>query len=208
MPKRLTLLFLFILSFSGLQAKAEKHVIYVSSISWHTGLVIPGDVLPDSIWREGHDYSEVPYVEIGWGEADFYPHEGFKPWLAIKAIFWPTPSVLHFNPIRREVEEYYFDTRVVKIEISDEQLHNLILYLLEEMELDENGRIIPATDGIYANSYFYEGSSSYYFPNNSNVWVARAIQRAGFSLRPIWLQTTGWVLNKMEEFGELVVDRN
>ncbi|WP_143962882.1 DUF2459 domain-containing protein [Litoribacter populi] len=208
MPKRLTLLFLFILSFSSLQAEAEKHIIYVSSISWHTGLVIPGDVLPDSIWSEGHDYGDAPYLEIGWGDADFYPHERFNLWYAFKAVFWPTSSVLHFKPIRRNVEDHYFDTNVVKIELTDEQLHQLVLYLIEQLELDDNGKIIPATEGLYSNSHFYEGSSSYYFPNNSNVWVARAIREAGFSLRPIWLQTTGMVLNKVEDFGIRVVEKN
>ena len=185
----------------------DKHVIYVSSISWHTGIVVPGNSLPDSLWREGHDYSEVPYLEIGWGDKDYFTNRGFNLWYALKAVFWPTSSALHVNPIHQAVEDYYFDTNVVRIEINDQQLEQLVRYLVAEFEQDENGQIIPAADGFYAQSHFYEGSSSYYFPNNSNVWVARAIKRAGFDISPIWYQTTGWVLNKMEDFGELVVER-
>lgn len=56
----------------------DKHFIYVSSISWHTGIVIPTYSLPDSIWREGDGFSDVPYLGIGLGEADFYPHPKFN----------------------------------------------------------------------------------------------------------------------------------
>ncbi len=191
-----------------LQEPKNKHIIYVSSISWHTGILVPAYSLPDSIWSEGHDYRDAPYLEIGWGDADFYPHDGFNLRIALKAAFWPTSSVLHVNPINRKIEEYYVDTNVVRMEINDEQLHNLCLFLVKEFALDENGKIIPAAPGIYSGSHFYKGSSSYYFPNNSNVWAARAIKKAGFSIRPIWYQTTGCVLNKMEDSGILVIGKD
>lgn len=185
----------------------EMHDIYVSSIGWHTGIVVPAYSLPDSIWKEGHDFSEADYLEIGWGEADFYPSEGANLWYAIKSIFWPTPSVIHINAIMQSVEDYYTNTNVVKIEITDDQLEKIIRFIVKEMDLDEQGNIVPAAKGFYPQSHFYKGNSSYYFPNHSNVWVARAIKRAGFDIRPIWLQTTGCVLNKVEEFGVLVVER-
>ena len=184
----------------------DTHIIYVSSISWHTGIVVPGYALPDSLWIEGHNYAANSYLEIGWGDLDFYTHEGFNLWYALKAVFWPTSSALHINPIQRQVEDYYSNTDVVKLVLNDEQLHRLSRFLVKELELDENGKIIPTAEGFYHSSNFYKGSSSYYFPNNSNVWAARAVKRAGFSIGPIWHQTTGSVLNKVADFGELVVE--
>jgi len=186
------------------QPQAEKHIIYVSSISWHTGVVIPAYALPDSLWAEEVPWTDTTYLEIGWGDADFFPSERFNVWYALKAMFFPTRSIMHINPINRPVEEYYHDSEAVRIELTDEQLRNLSLFFVEEFELDVNGRVIPDADGFYADSRFYKSSSYYYFPNNSNVWAARAIRRAGFSVRPIWYQTTGWVLNKMEDFGERI----
>lgn len=200
-----------VLLLSGPLAKAfqepeKEHVIYVSSISWHTGIVVPAYSLPDSIWREDHDYSDAAYLEIGWGEADYYPNEGFNLWYAFKSVFWPTSSVVHINPINMQVENYYYDTDVVRMEIDDEELEDLSHFLLETLKLDENGKIIPVADGKRMNSYFFESSQKYYFPKNSNVWAARAIESAGFSINPIWYQTTGCLLNKAENFGELVVE--
>jgi uncharacterized protein (TIGR02117 family) len=204
---------LFLLLFTtplamGQPQAPHGHTIYVSSISWHTGIVVPAYSMPDSLWPEEHYYPENSYLEIGWGEADYFPNEGFNLWYALKSAFWPTSSVLHVNPIRQKIESYYTATDVVRININEQQLHQLIHYLIEEFELDEDGRAIPAEEGLYTDSYFYEGNSSYYFPNNSNVWAARALKRAGFSLSPIWYQTTGWVLNRAQNFGKLVVEED
>lgn len=203
--------FLYILLFTASlgiaqQQSGEPHTIYVSSISWHTGIVVPAYSMPDSLWPEGHHYPQDSYLEIGWGEADYFPNEGFNLWYALKSAFWPTSSVLHVNPIGVHVENYYTATDVVRIEVNEAQLNQLIYYLIEEFELDGEGMAIPSEPGLQVDSYFYEGSSSYYFPNNSNVWAARALKRAGFSISPIWYQTTGWVLNKAEDFGRLVVE--
>lgn len=211
--KLLVLICLPMFLLSGTPAHSQedpgsKHVIYVSSIGWHSGIVVPAYALPDSLWRGDLPYADDSHLEIGWGDADYFTHDGFNLWYALKAVFWPTASVLHINPIQGKVEDYYSDTDVVRVDLSDEQLHRLSLYLVEEFELDENGKTIPAAEGFYPGSHFYKGSSSYYFPNNSNVWAARGIKRAGFPIGPIWHQTTGCLLNKVEDFGRRLAEED
>lgn len=207
--KKLLLVYLFFSAFTakGWQEPYEKYSIYVSSISWHTGIVVPSNIFPASIWPRQHNYSNAAFLEIGWGDEDFFSNPGFNPWYALKAVFWPTPSVIQIRPIYGRVETSYYKNDVAKIEISGEQLQRLRNYLLEEFELDQNGKVIPATAGP-SNSYFFKGSSSYYFPKNSNVWAARAIKKAGFPIRPIWYQTTGQVVKKAAEFGEMILEED
>lgn len=208
LPYFLVNIFLLLAPLTGAGQETENnHIIYISSISWHTGIVVPAYSLPDSLWPEGHEYADASYLEIGWGEADYYPQDGFSLWYGFKAVCWPTASVLHVNPLYGQPEDYYVDTEVVRIKVNDEQLRRLISYLIEELELNEKGEAIPAEKGLYADSYFYKGSSTYFFPETSNVWAARALRRAGFSLSPIWYQNTGWLLNKAENCGKLVVGK-
>lgn len=208
---RKSLLFGFLaltaLTARGWQESDEKRTIYVSSISWHTGIVVPSGEFPENIWPKQHDYSNASYLEIGWGDADYFPNEGFNFWYAVKAAFWPTSSVLEINPIYGKVENFYSNTDVAKIEISEEQLQRLINYLVAEFKLDENGKIIPAAAGP-SNSYFFKGSSSYYFPKNSNVWAARALEKTGLPINPIWYQTSGQVVKKAGEFGEMILEED
>lgn len=205
-PKQLIVLLLFLLAHStnAFQEQGSKNSIYVISISWHTGIVVPAASFPDTLWREGHNYSDAQYLEIGWGDSDFFTQKKFNLWYALKSVFWPTPSAIQIKPIYQNVEKFYTNTHVAKIEVHDEQLKQLIAYLVEELELDEDGKILPVT-AVYGND-FYKSSSLYYFPKNSNVWAARALKRTGFSLRPIWYQTTGQVVKKAGKIGELIME--
>ncbi|MCM4159749.1 DUF2459 domain-containing protein [Antarcticibacterium flavum] len=207
---KIPLLCLFLLLF--LPAKAwqqpnEKHSIYVSSISWHTGIIVPAATFPESIWPPEINYKNAAWLEIGWGDMDFFSAKGFNPWHAIKAAFWPTSSAMQIKPIYGPVETAYSNTNLAKLKIDKEQLDKLRNYLLRELKLNEDAKLIPVTAGP-SNSYFFKGSSSYYFPKNSNVWVAKALKETGFSLTPIWYQTTGKVVRKAGEFGELVMEKD
>ncbi len=182
----------------------DSTAIYVVSISWHTGIVIPAESLPESIWPENQSMAENKYLEIGWGDADFYQDEGFNLWYAFKAIFWPTRSVVHVNPINSEIANYYQETKVVEIMLDQEALEALTDFIIRHLEHDGESQLVVAGDGIYTDSKFYKGTSRYYFPNNSNVWAARALRETGFSISPIFYQFTGWVLNKVENFGKVI----
>lgn len=207
--KKILFVFLVLsaLTAKGWQEPDRTYTIYISSISWHTGVVVPAGTFPESIWPKQHNYSDAAYLEIGWGDADYFTNDGFNPWYALKAIFWPTSSVLQIKPIYGKVEAFYSNTDVARIFISEEQLQKLKNYLTEEFELDKNGKIIPATAGP-SNSYFFQGSSSYYFPKNSNVWAARALKETGYDINPLWYQTTGQVVKKAGEFGEMILEKN
>lgn len=207
---KIHLLCLFLLIFlpaRAWQEPDEKHSIYVSSISWHTGIVIPTSTFPENIWPREINYANAAWLEIGWGDADYFPAEGFNPWFALKAVFWPTSSVLQIKPVYGPVEASYSNTNVAKLEIDNEQLEKIKDYLIGEFELSGNAKLIPVTAGP-SNSYFFKGSSSYYFPKNSNVWAAKALKDTGFSLNPFWYQTTGKVVRKAGEFGEMVVEKD
>lgn len=182
----------------------QKETIYVASISWHTVVVVPGYSLPDSIWPEGYDYSQAAYLEIGWGDRDFYQDLGFNLWYAIKAALWPTASVLHVNPLPGNVENYYYNTEAVRLQVTRKELEALTQYLLKHFDFNEEGKLIPLQPGIYDDSQFFAGRTSYYFPKNSNVWTAQSLRRTGFSNIPILLQTTGMVMNKADNYGERV----
>lgn len=179
----------------------NEETIYVVSISWHTGVVVPGHCLPGSIWPQGYDYSQAAYLEIGWGDRDFYQDLSFNPWNAIKAALWPTSSVLHVNPIPENVEKYYQNSEVVRLQVTGEELDALTKYLLGHFDFNEEGKLIPLQPGIHYDSQFFAGRTSYYFPKNSNVWSARALKQAGFSNTPVLLQTTGMVIKKADNYG-------
>lgn len=203
-----TFLWGIILFFSARELRGEEeHTIYVASISWHTGIIVPAAALPDSMWPAQHDYSKADYLEIGWGDRDFFQHPGFNLWYAFKAIFWPTKTALHVLPLHGDnILSNYLNTTVVRLKISQESMDALSRFLVAHFELTDRGKAVPLKEGFYYTSQFFAGSAKYYFPKNSNVWAARALKCAGFPLTPIFYQTTGLVVNKAARFGEVVVE--
>jgi len=122
---------------------------------------------------------------------------------------WPTPTALHVIPLKEEnIEINYIDTKVVKLKITQKELKDLSHFLVSQFELNEQGKVILLNEGYYINSQFFAGSSKYYFPKNSNVWAAKALKAAGFSFKPIFYQTTGTVVNKADNFGKVVVNKD
>ena len=69
--------------------------IYVVAHDMHTGLVLPRADVPVALWPESQDFPQADYLEIGWGERDYYQghDQGLRG--TLKAALWPTPSVLH-----------------------------------------------------------------------------------------------------------------
>ncbi|MFW5759851.1 MAG: DUF2459 domain-containing protein [Cyclobacteriaceae bacterium] len=187
----------FIILFFILPVKAysQQNSIYVTSISWHTAIIVPGKCIADSLWPENHDYSNFRYLEIGWGDRDFYQTPGFNLWYAAKAFLWASSSAIHIFPVN-EFDGSYAVNELVELKISDQQMKKLCQFLLDNFDIDKQGKFVPLQDGIYYNSQFFAGSYAYHFPFNSNVWIAKALKAAGFSICPLKFQLTEWVIKK------------
>src|SRR5262244_2054656 len=50
----------------------EPLYIYVVRHEWHTGLVVKYDDIDARLWPEKDDFPEALYLEVGWGDRDFY----------------------------------------------------------------------------------------------------------------------------------------
>jgi uncharacterized protein (TIGR02117 family) len=156
-----------------------RHTIYLVSHGWHTGLVLPVRGLePAQLpWRA--EFPEAAYLEIGWGERDFYQAE--RPGLvtALKAALLPTPAVLHVVALDRPVEEYFPASDIVPLAVTGEGLEGLLAYLRASAEYDAAGALIPLGAGLYGRSRFYAARERFHLFRTCNVWTAHALRAAG-----------------------------
>ena len=79
----------------------DERTIFVVSHGWHSGLILPYEplfALPDLEKVMG----ESTYFEFGWGDADFCQAEEVTSGITLKAVLWPTESVLHGVSIRED----------------------------------------------------------------------------------------------------------
>ncbi len=78
------------------------HRIFVTGHGWHTGIVVPAAAMNRVLPFLRRRFGDVPYYEFGWGDRAFYEAKGITAGLAIRAIFWPTETVMHVVAVPRQ----------------------------------------------------------------------------------------------------------
>ncbi len=199
-------LILLVFSCSSQNADPVKNGIdiYVVSQGWHTGLMISTDCIDQSIWPENYDFSSYNYIQIGWGDKDYYQNSGFNIWYGIKAALWPTVSVLQVTGVQSVDKANSITDEVIKLNISIEDYKNLCSFLYSNFKLTEEGKAIPDKKGLFQNGRFFIGNQKYYVFKNSNVWTAVALKKAGFDINAYTYQTKGMLLRMVKEKGDVI----
>jgi uncharacterized protein (TIGR02117 family) len=188
--KILILSIAFILNplFNNLDSKASEVInykkIYILKHRWHTGIIIERAELKNILSALENDFLSSQYIEIGWGDKDFYMAEKETVWLVIKAMFWPTKSVLHVAEINSHPLWLFKEQEITEIELTEENFNKLIQYLNSSFYIDNNQNNIKLGRGLYGNSRFYLSNEHYHMFKTCNVWTARGLKIADIPIKP------------------------
>ncbi len=173
--------------------------------SWHVGIVVErADVSPE-IWPELADLGPFRYVEIGWGDGEYYPAARGTTGLALKAAFRSRSSVLHVVGFDTPVERFFPRSTIVAIDLSPEGFDSLCRYVHDSYARARDGhRIVTVAPAAYGHGFFYLARGHYALLRNSNHWTATALEVAGCPIEPDAALTSGSVLQQARRFGEIV----
>ena len=181
--------------------------VYLVRHGWHAGIAVRRADLPDDAWPVLDDFPNARYLEVGWGEARYYPGEIRGVWGAIRAGAWPTGSVLHIVPAPDSVRGTFPVNTIVRIPVSQSELDGLVRYVAASFARSDDGNSIVAADGFYPGSRFYRSGLTYHVFNNCNHWAAGALEAAGCDTAPRWTFTVGQVVRQAEKCGVLLQRR-
>lgn len=183
---------------------ADTRDVFVVGHGWHAGIVIQCvDLEPDQ-WPEVAVFPDVRYIEVGWGDADYYPAEDPGLLTLLKAGLWPTPSVLHVVGFNLPPAATFPQSEVIRIPVTAGQLDSLVAYIRSEYDRDEEDRPLEVGPGLYGDSRFFKGKTRYHVLNNCNHWVARALLIAGKPIQPGRALTVGALLRQVRTIGEVL----
>ena len=177
-------------------ANESRKTIYLVSHGWHAGIVLRHADIPDSIWPGAEDFPNAQFLEVGWGDMDYYqtpdPHMG----ILINAALLPTASVLHVVGFSGSVLAYFPYSEIIRIELSSAGFEHLSRTIVASFARDEAGNAKSVGPGLYGNSRFYLSVETYHLFNTCNVWTAKALRAAGL---PITSATVIWVESLMSQ---------
>ena len=178
--------------------------VYLVSHGWHAGIVLGRAEIPDNVWPAAGDLPDAQYLEVGWGDMDYYqtpdPHMG----LIIKAALLPTASVLHIVAFSGPVQAYFPYSEIIRIELSSAGFEHLSRTIAASFATDEAGNITSLGHGLYGNSRFYLSRESYHLFNTCNVWTARVLRAAGLPITPATATRVESLMSQARNFGIVV----
>jgi uncharacterized protein (TIGR02117 family) len=182
----------------------SRKTIYLVSHGWHAGIVLRRADIPDSVWPERGGFPDTDYLEVGWGDMDYYqtpdPHVG----LILKAALLPTSSVLHIVGFNGSVPAYFPYSEIIGIELSSAGFEHLSRTIAASFATDEAGNTTSLGPGLYGNSRFYLSREIYHLFNTCNVWTARALRAGGLPITPARAITVENLMSQARKFGMMV----
>jgi uncharacterized protein (TIGR02117 family) len=173
--------------------------IWVLDHGWHTAIVVRRADVERALWPEVDDFPEATFVEVAWGDRDFYMAPSPSAWLAIKAAVQTGGSVLHVVGFDPPISAYFPGAEIVELRLAPRGFARLTLFISDEYQRDETDRPIRLAPGLYGASWFYAARGSYHLFNTCNTWVARALQAGGLPVTPARTVTAGGVMQQVRE---------
>ena len=190
----------YIVSYAEEFEGSGQNEVYVVSHGWHTGFVIPAPEIQGVIPELEQRFGDTPYIEFGWGDKGFYQAKETTLGLTLRAIFWPTESVVHSVAVPQKVEEYFSNSEVAKLCLSDGELSALIGFISSSFYRDKSGNLLELQKGIYGDSKFYSGVGDFYLMNTCNRWTAKGLKSIGMDISPTLKLTAGSVMNYLNKW--------
>ncbi|OFX89137.1 MAG: hypothetical protein A2W99_01925 [Bacteroidetes bacterium GWF2_33_16] len=182
-------LFVFIESSSSLSRINSEHIIFIVKYRWHSGIIINREEAIPFLPSLQNHFINNQYIEIGWGDKDYYMAENETVWLALKAVIIPTKSVLHIHGFNENPEWYFRDYEIAKLSLSTINFNNLLNHINSSFALDLESNPIILGDGLIPNSSFFLSNEKYYLFKTCNAWTAQQLKVAHVDINP-WLAIT------------------
>lgn len=174
-------------------APLHAATVYVVNHGWHTGLVIRRGDIPEGLWPEHRQAPPGEYLEVGWGQREFYQNQEPSLLMALRAALWPSPSVLHLAGFNGPVAAQFPNSEIAAMQADTAAITRLVNYISDAYARDQAapkrspgfaqasaaGNIIRLGRGLYGDSRFFAGRENFHLFKTCNVWTARALRLAG-----------------------------
>jgi uncharacterized protein (TIGR02117 family) len=177
--------------------------IWVVRHGWHTRVAVRRADVDPSIWPESRDFGDVAYLEVGWGDRDFYPKSNPSIWDTVDPVIRATPAVLHVGGLDRAPSELFPAKWVVRLSVPAHGIDRLARFVHAHYVRDAAGTSRRIGSGYYPRSSFYLAEGRYHaLAYNSNNWTATALKAAGAPTDPSVAVTAGIVIRQARKIAE------
>jgi uncharacterized protein (TIGR02117 family) len=173
--------------------------IFVVSHGYHSGIALPTARLAAAAQRNGDTalgliaerFGGYPFIEVGWGEQDFYAAvptvADLDIGLAMRALFAPdNKSVLHVVGLPDTPRRIFPSSGIVRVALSEAGFARMLAALNATFALNGDPAGLQALGrGLYGPSLFFRANGAFHVFNVCNHFVAEMLSRAGLPVTPV-----------------------
>lgn len=188
------------------------HRVWVVHHGYHSGIVVRAAEVPPRAWPARRDHPQAEFLEVGWGDRDYYMAPAPGLWLGVRALLWPTPAVLHVVAFDGPPQRHFAEAGIVELTLSAPGFAALTGAVQESHER------VPAADGqdsredwppplgqgLYGASRFYPSRERFHLFRTCNIWTADVLAAAGVPLQPATALTADALFAQLRPHGRLL----
>ncbi len=156
--------------------------LWFRSNGFHTALLLPRVPHPGL-----PPHPEARWYDCSWGDSAYFTTPGDPPLgLTLKALFWPTPTVLHVRPLTEAAREDWSRSETfIELRLDSGGFEALHQFVARSFACDSAGKLQTVGDGWGSDARFYRARGRYTAFYTCNSWTADALRAAGLRL-PRW----------------------
>ena len=175
-----------------------SRILHVANHGWHTGLIVRSADIPREAWPGRRDFPEARYLELGWGDREYYVREDPGIWVGLRALLWPTDSAIHAVAVRGAIEREFPASEIVGLRVPEAGFQRLVEFVAASHARDSAGDWIVLGPGQRPDrSRFYASERRFHLFETCNTWVARALREAGVPVDPRAVITAGSLVRQV-----------
>ncbi|MEW6039230.1 MAG: DUF2459 domain-containing protein [Pseudomonadota bacterium] len=149
---------------------------------WHAGIALRRADIPPGLVPESADFPGADYLELGWGDWDYYQAGDPGLWLLLKAALWPTAAVLHVVGVKGAITDRFGGFEIVRLDVARSRFADLAAFIHASFLRDGAAKAWPIRSGYGRDSFFYPATGKFHIFNTCNTWAARALEAAGYPM--------------------------
>jgi len=177
--------------------EAEWRTLHVVNHGLHTGLVIARVDLLEILPGLAEAFGDGDFLELGWGDEDFYRAAQPTLGLTLQALFWPTASALHVIKVAGDPGRAFAGSELIEVRLAEHGYRQLLRFIDARFARSAQGALLVLGPGQYAGSRFYRAEGSYSLVYTCNTWVAEALAAGGCPLAWASAVTAGQVMSRL-----------
>ena len=175
--------------------------VFVVHNNWHAALVVRKADLAEGTVPEQDHFPEAEYLEISWGDRDYFPATEEGVGLALRAAFWSRGSVLHVVGVKDGVKNYFTEGEIIEIAVSREAFGRLSEFVSSSFSRPDPSIPAQSRPGLVPYSRFYPAAGRFSILRTCNTWVAETLKSAGLDISPGYVITAASLARQVRPYG-------